>query len=199
MRKMLGRDTLSVVADGEFVGTSISIFHFHTYDAQACGTRGISYRVVYEIAEYAIYQCGIALDVHLSRHILDHINTFLLELQSSILQYIVHHLGHVHLLVHLGEFYTSLDALLSLIQFGKRGHILQESAHALALRITSLQEVLTCILFHVGVLDDTLQETSDAGSRCLQFVCSILRKLLFDAEFLFFGMMEFPIEHDDGV
>ena len=59
--------------------------------------------------------------------------------------------------------------------------------------------MLAGILRHVGVLDDTLQKSSDTGCRCLEFVCCILRELLLDAQLLLLRMVKLPVEHDDGV
>ncbi len=194
--QMGGRNTYSIVRKAEGVMVLAVLLHAPALDAEACGSGGIVDSIVHQIAHNAINELrragndNILWDVHHGRDVPR------MEGESCILQCSVDNVGYVYL-THLS--FICRGAGKCCVQFGQGVHVLQQAAHALALGIAPLQKVLTLLGRNAGILQYSLQETVYAGSRGLELVCHVLCELPFDARLLGTGMMQVPVELNNGV
>ena len=196
VRQVLRLDALTIVADGEKVGMTAVVIGFNAGDAEGGCTGGVGNDIVDEIAENAVYQACIAVEFYAGGGADGGRDASLLQLQGGVFEHVMNDGQNVRLTEFVGGVRMTV---LHLVQLRQGTHVEQQFVHPFALGIAALKEMLALVLRHIGIVENALQVTMNAGSRGLEFVGCILRQLPFNAKLVLLRVAEFPIELDDGV
>lgn len=181
-RQVLGRHTNAIVGKGECPLGRTVVVAYGRLNHACIGTLSrksyggtfarIGNGVVGEIAEHAVEQTLIAPYHDVVGQKIVECHVLLLQLQGSLLLYVLHHLRYVYIIGarHLGRVVHAVE----------RRYVVQERREALALGVASAQELLAHLVVDVGIVEYCLQIALYARHGGLEFVGYVLRQLAFE-------------------
>ena len=172
------------------------MLHLVADDCDVRGSCGVGYSVINKIAEDAVDEACVALHFHMLGHLYGWRDMLFVQLKRCVFEHVLYDGTDVNLQIRLPGVCTTV---VHLVKFGECTHVKQQFGHAFTLRIAALQKVFFLIFGHVGMIQNALQITVNAGGRRLQFVGGILCQLALDAYLVLLRMAEFPIKHNDGM